>query len=69
MNFNPKHYCFPEYDGSTDYESFMQYVEGQFLAQNQTGRKIHILRSCALDGTNVKKNFETVQNIVLHKKT
>jgi len=69
MNFNPKHYCFPDYDGSTDYESFMQYVEAQFLAQNQTNRKIHILRSCALDGTNVKKNFETVQNIVLHKKT
>jgi len=68
-NFNPKLFCFPDYNGAQDYDSFIQFVENQFLAQNQSGRKINVLRSSALDGSNIKKNFETIQNIVLHKKT
>jgi len=67
--FDPKDYCFPEYTGGYDYDCYLQFIENLFLAQNSTGRTVHVLKSCALDSTNTRKNFEIVQNIVLHKQT
>jgi len=60
--------CFPEYSGSNTYDDASQYIEDQFLAQNDNPKKlIYVHRTCATDTENITVVFKAVQDIILSK--
>jgi len=60
--------CFKDYTGPNTAAAAGQYIEDQFLAQNENPRKlIYPKRTCATDTDNVTVVFKAVQDIVLNK--
>jgi len=59
--------CFPDYTGSNTYEEASQYIEDQFLAQNENPNKlIYTHRTCATDTQNIEVVFRAVKDIILN---
>jgi len=65
--FDPKDYCFPDYDGGLDYEKALEYIEQQFIKKNSINRKIYIQKTCATDTGNIRFVFNVIRDIVFHK--
>jgi len=60
--------CFPDYSGPNTYEAASQYIEDQFLAQNEVSTKlIYVRHTCATDTENVQVVFKAVQDIIINK--
>jgi len=60
--------CFPNYRGDSSYQEALRYIEDQFLAQNENGKKlIYVHHTCATDTENVTVVFKAVQDIILSK--
>jgi len=60
--------CFPDFTGNNTYEDASQYIEDQFLAQNENPRKlIYTHKTCATDTDNITVVFKAVQDIILNK--
>jgi len=59
--------CFPTYSGTNTYDEAIQYIEDQFLAQNENPRKlIYTHKTCATDTENITVVFKAVQDIILN---
>jgi len=59
--------CFPDYTGSNTYEEASQFIEDQFLAQNENPNKlIYTHRTCATDTQNIEVVFRAVKDIILN---
>lgn len=64
----PLSICFKDYDGPNTYEAASQYIEDQFLAQNEISKKlIYVKHTCATDTENITVVFRAVQDIVVNK--
>lgn len=60
--------CFPDYKGANTYEEASQYIEDQFLAQNENSKKlIFTHHTCATDTDNITVVFRAVQEIIMNK--
>jgi len=60
--------CFKDYTGPNTAAAAGQFIEDQFLAQNENPKKlIYPKRTCATDTDNVSVVFKAVQDIVLNK--
>ena len=60
--------CFPEYTGSNDPDEAAQYVQGQFVEQNDNPNKsIYPHITVATDTGNIKHVFSAVKNIILQQ--
>jgi len=60
--------CFSEFKGRNTYDAAVQFIEDQFLAQNQNSRKlIYVHQTCATDTDNISVVFKAVQDIILNK--
>jgi len=60
--------CFPDYTGANTYDEAAQYIEDQFLAQNENPKKlIYTHKTCATDTDNITVVFRAVQDIILNK--
>jgi len=60
--------CFPDYTGANNYTDAAQYIEDQFLAQNENPNKlIYTHKTCATDTENITVVFRAVQDIILNK--
>jgi len=60
--------CFSEYKGGNNYEEASQFIEDQFLAQNQNARKlIYVHKTCGTDTDNISIVFRAVQDIILNR--
>jgi len=60
--------CFKDYNGPNTYEASSQYIEDQFLAQNEISKKlIYVRHTCATDTENVLVVFKAVQDIIINK--
>jgi len=60
--------CFPDYTGASTYDDASQYIEDQFLAQNENPKKlIYTHKTCATDTDNITVVFRAVQDIILNK--
>jgi len=63
----PLSVCFPDYTGSNTYEDASQYIEDQFLAQNENPNKlIYPHKTCATDTENIQVVFRAVRDILLN---
>jgi len=64
----PLSVCFPDYKGENNYKEASQYIEDQFLAQNENSKKlIYVHHTCATDTGNISVLFKAVQDIILNK--
>jgi len=60
--------CFPDYTGQNTYQDASQYIEDQFLAQNENPLKlIYTHRTCATDTQNIQVVFRAVKDILLNR--
>jgi len=60
--------CFSEYKGGKVFKSAVQYIQEQFLAQNENAKKpIYPHVTCATDTENITVVFNAVKDIVLRK--
>jgi len=60
--------CFPEYKGGKVYKTAVQYIQDQFLHQNENAKKpIYPHITCATDTENIIVVFNAVKDIVLRK--
>jgi len=66
--YDPKDYCFPDYDGGLDYDKALAYIEQSFIKKNSTNRKIYIQKTCATDTGNIQFVFNVIRDIVFKKK-
>jgi len=66
--YDPKDYCFPDYEGGLDYTKALGYIEESFLKKNSINRKIYIQNTCATDTENISFVFKAVKDIVFHNK-
>jgi len=58
--------CFKDYKGQNTYEEASQYIEDQFLAQNENPRKlIYVHKTCATDTDNIAVVFKAVVDAML----
>jgi len=63
----PLTFCFPEYDGSEEYEPCVEYIKLQFHSQNANkGKQIYTHVTLATDKNNVERVFQDVQHIVIN---
>jgi len=60
--------CFKDYTGDNSFKDAAQYIEDQFLAQNENSKKlIYVHLTCATDTDNITVVFKAVQDIILNK--
>ena len=60
--------AFPAYKGAQTYEAASQYIQDEFLDQNQQSSKdVYPHVTCALDTSNIKHVFAAVRSIILRK--
>jgi len=60
--------CFAVYNGGNDYDAAIQYIQEQFVAQNENPKKnIYPHVTCATDTSNIQHVFNSVKDIILHK--
>jgi len=60
--------CFKDYKGDNSSKDASQYIEDQFLAQNENSKKlIYVHHTCATDTDNITVVFKAVQDIILNK--
>jgi len=60
--------CFPNYKGDNSFKDSLHFIEDQFLAQNENGKKlIYVHHTTATDTDNVTVVFNAVQDIILTK--
>jgi len=59
--------CFPNYEGSDDYEEATGYIREQFLARNNNpSRNIFIHLTCATSTDNMEIVFQAIQSMILN---
>jgi len=64
----PLSVCFPDYRGGNSFGETTQYIQDQFLAQNENPKKlIYPHQTCATDTDNINIVFKAVQDIILNK--
>lgn len=64
----PLSVCFRDFQGPNTYEAASQYIEDQFLGQNEISKKlIYVHHTCATDTRNVEVVFKAVQDIIVNK--
>jgi len=64
----PLSVCFKDYKGGTSYGETSQYIEDQFLSQNENPKKlIYVHHTCATDTNNVAVVFKAVQDVIITK--
>jgi len=67
---SPLKKCFEDYQGPNTAEAAAQYIEDQFLAQNENPDKlVYVHRTCATDTENMRVVFNSVVDILTHKKS
>merc|ERR1712146_58350 len=60
--------AFPDYKGDGSYDDASQYIQNQFIEQNENPKKpIYPHITCATDTGNVQHVFDSVRDIILHK--
>lgn len=58
--------CFKDYKGSNTFDEASQYIEDQFLAQNENPKKlIYVHKTCATDTDNISVVFKAVVDAML----
>jgi len=68
INKVPLTVCFKDYSGPNTYDATSQYIEDQFLSQNEISKKlIYVRHTCATDTDNVQVVFKAVQDIIINK--
>jgi len=65
--YDPKDFCFSDYEGGLDYDKALGYIEEAFLNKNSINRKIYIQKTCATDTGNIRFVFNVIRDIVFHK--
>jgi len=66
--YDPKDYCFHDYEGGLDYDKALEYIEQSFIKKNSINRKIYIQKTCATDTGNIQFVFNVIRDIVFQKK-
>jgi len=62
----PLSVCFKDYKGSNTFDEASQYIEDQFLAQNENPKKlIYVHKTCATDTDNISVVFKAVVDAML----
>lgn len=61
--------CWKEYDGPQEYDTCLEFIKQQFLAQNEDPEKraVYSHVTTATDKENVKMVFDDVQHIVVDR--
>lgn len=57
--------CFPDYDGTNDFEDTSNYIKDQFLATNRSQHDVFIHLLVAVDTNNVKFVFDATREALL----